>query len=183
MQTDGTDPANIELINEVLDTLKFKNCNSQQADGQIAEFMHPNPVKIKEALDKEKEVIRKLNYSGVVPIDKSGQDPKEPSRLIQLQHRHGIKNNKKQPPQTENIYYQALIKAAKEDSKAKESSINGSKRSQQQAPHSGSAGPRDRSPENRSVSLVALTSCEGAGARRWVGAEVRGEWRLPRAHS
>ena len=116
LRVDDIDPANISLLNEVLDTLKYKNGNSQQADGQIAEFMHPNPLKIKEALDKEKEVIRKLNYSGVVPMDKSGQYPSEPTRLIQLQHQHGIKNNKKQPPQAENIYYQALMKA-KDDSK------------------------------------------------------------------
>ena len=46
--------------------------------------MHPNPVKIKEALDKEKEVVRKLNYSGVVSMDKSGLYPNEPSRLLAL---------------------------------------------------------------------------------------------------
>ena len=95
LRVDDIDPANISLLNEVLDTLKYKNGNSQQADGQIAEFMHPNPLKIKEALDKEKEAVRKLNYSGVVPMDKSGQYPPEPTRLLNLQHRHGIKNNKK----------------------------------------------------------------------------------------
>mmetsp|Transcript_32358 Transcript_32358/g.42818 ORF Transcript_32358/g.42818 Transcript_32358/m.42818 type:complete len:151 (-) Transcript_32358:216-668(-) len=124
MQVKEADPVNIQLLNEVLDTLKFKNGNQQQADGQIAEFMHPNPLKIKEALDKEKEVQRKLNYSGVVPMDKSGQYPNEPSRLLMLQGHHGIKNSKKQPPRAENIYYQALMKN-KEDEKNKQ---NDSKR-------------------------------------------------------
>ena len=46
MRADETDPAHISMINDVLDTLKHKNNNQQQADGEIAEFMQPNAAKI-----------------------------------------------------------------------------------------------------------------------------------------
>lgn len=69
---DETDPNAAFLLNEVLESLKFKNDKAQQADGKISEFMQPDQNKIKEVLDKEQEVHRKLNYSAVMPVDESG---------------------------------------------------------------------------------------------------------------
>jgi len=72
--------------------------------------MQPNDSKIKEALDKEMEALRKLNYSAVMPVDFSGQVAKEPTRLLSLMQKHGVWNNRVLPPQTANKFYQALVK-------------------------------------------------------------------------
>ena len=62
--------------------------------------MQLNPVKIKQALDKEHEAKCKMNSSSVVPVDWSGQYPVEPTRLIKLHEEKGVVNNRKQTPRT-----------------------------------------------------------------------------------
>lgn len=95
----------MKLLDEVLESLKYKNIKAQQADGHISEFMQPDVAKVQEVLEKEREAIRKLNYSAVMPVDTVGQDPSAPTRLIDLHARRGYDNNKKVPPQEQNKYY------------------------------------------------------------------------------
>ena len=69
-------------------------------DGQISDFMHPNPKKAKKEIEKEAYEIRKKNNSAVMPVKGIIKtDVTEPTGLTNLFSKHGMRNNKKVPPQ------------------------------------------------------------------------------------
>ena len=104
------DPNQIRLLDEVLESLRYKNGQAQKVDGQISDFMHPDAKKAKKQLEREAEEIRKQNNSAVMPVKGIKTDVTEPTGLTTLFQRHGMRNNKKVPPQEQNKFYQALTK-------------------------------------------------------------------------
>ena len=98
----------MRLLDEVLDSLNYKNGQAQKVDGQISEFMHPDAKKAQKIINDELEASRKLNNSAVMPIEPSTSEHIAPHGLINLFARHGQKDNKKLAPKKENKFYQAL---------------------------------------------------------------------------
>ena len=99
-QFNENDPAQVRLLDEVLESLRYKNGQAQKVDGQISDFMHPNPKKAKKEIQKEAEEIRKKNNSAVMPVKGIIKtDVTEPTGLTSLFSKHGVRNNKKVPPQ------------------------------------------------------------------------------------
>ena len=74
----------MRLLDEVLDTLNFKNGQAQKVDGQISEFMHPDANKAQKIIDDEREANRKLNNSAVMPIEPSSVEHFAPTGLVNL---------------------------------------------------------------------------------------------------
>lgn len=98
----------MRLLDDVLDTLNYKNGQAQKVDGQISEFMHPDAKKAQKIIDDEREAIRKLNNSAVMPIEGIKSEVDAPVGLINLFEKYGYRDNKKCPPKKENKFYQAL---------------------------------------------------------------------------
>ena len=89
MPFNENDPAQMRLLDEVLDTLNYKNGQAQKVDGQISEFMHPNAKKAQKIIDDEREAIRKLNNSAVMPTEGAKGEVEAPVGLINLFEKYG----------------------------------------------------------------------------------------------
>ena len=114
----------MRLLDEVLDSLTFKNGQAQKVDGQISEFMHPDVSKAQKILDDEKEANRKLNNSAVMPVDYQGGEHSAPTGLIGLFEKYGHRDNKKCPPKKENKFYQALTGGQTLDLQSKQATVS-----------------------------------------------------------
>ena len=96
----------MQLLEEVLETLKFRHAMAQKVDGQISDLMAPNMKIVEAEMEKERTASRKLDYSAVMATGEEWKcDPSEPTALINLFAKHGVKDNKKVKPQTENKFY------------------------------------------------------------------------------
>ena len=67
--------------------------------------MHPDAKKAKKEILREAEEIRKKNLSAVMPVNGIKTDVAEPAGLTNLFSKHGMRNNKKVPPQEQNKFY------------------------------------------------------------------------------
>ena len=117
----ANDPVAMKLLDDVLESLTFKNGQAQKVDGQISEFMHPDAQKAQDFLNQEAAAKRKLNCSAVMHIDRAEAEHHAPEGLVNLFARHGVRDNKKPPMRNKNRFYEALTK--EEVGTARQSSV------------------------------------------------------------